>query len=203
MMLIERSTRVAAPIETVWEVVERAEHLPAWLSGVRQAEVVSGVGFGRRQRVQGSDGGALDAEVIAYQRPTLIAWRERSEGAGARAEARTEVYVELAAEGLETTVRLIMVRWPDGPVSGALLRWGMRRVGTDLEGSLARLTGLATVGYPGLGTVDPLVPAVASGRAAVDPALAALNPGLALREADVAARDPEQAARQSGLAAVG
>lgn len=178
MMLIERSTRVAAPIETVWEVVERAEHLPAWLAGVRQAEVVSGVGFGRRQRVQGADGGALDAEVIAYQRPTLIAWRERIEGSGARAEARTEVYVELAAEGTETAVRLIMVRWPDSRVSGALLRWGMRRVGADLEGSLARLTGLATVGYPGLGVLEPrhapAVPVragVERGRAAVDPNL--------------------------------
>lgn len=186
MMLIERSTRVAAPIETVWEVVERAEHLPAWLAGVRQAEVVSGTGFGRRQRVQGPAGGALDAEVIAYQRPTLIAWRERSQGAGARAEARTEVYVELAAEGLETTVRLIMVRWPDGPVSGALLRWGMRRVGGDLEGSLARLTGLATVGYPGLAVLNsrsrltgadrhPAEAGRVSGRAAVEPGLAVVS----------------------------
>jgi uncharacterized protein YndB with AHSA1/START domain len=146
MMLVERSTRVGAPIEVVWEVVRRAEHLPAWLAGVRQAEVLSGEGFGRRQRVHGTGGRALDAEVIAYQPPTLIAWRERAEGAGARAEARTEVYVELAPEGDDTAVRLIVARWPAGRVSGALLRWGMRRVAADLEGSLARLTGLATVG---------------------------------------------------------
>jgi len=194
MMLIERSTRVAAPIETVWQVVERAEHLPAWLAGVRQVEVVSGTGFGRRQRVQAADGGALDAEVIAYQRPTLIAWRERAQGAGARAEARTEIYVELAADGAETTVRLIMVRWPDSRVSGALLRWGMRRVGAELEGSLARLTGLATVGYPSLGLLEPhtpLEPTGAEGRAAayqfgadpgrgpVDRGRATVDPGLA------------------------
>jgi uncharacterized protein YndB with AHSA1/START domain len=146
MMLIERCTRVAAPIEAVWEVVRRAEHLPAWLTGVRQAEVVSGDGVGRRHRVEAADGALLDAEVIAYQEPTLIAWRERAEGAGARSEARTEVYVELTAEDDgDTSVRLIVVRWPAGPVSSALLRWGMRRVGTDLEGSLARLTGLATL----------------------------------------------------------
>ena len=146
MMLIERSAWVAAPIEAVWDLVQRAEHLPGWLAGVRQAEVLSGEGIGRRQRVQAVGGTALDAEVIAYQKPTLIAWRERAEGSGARAEARTEVYVELAPEEDGTSVRLIMVRWPAGPVSGALLRWGMRRVGADLEGSLARLTGLATVG---------------------------------------------------------
>lgn len=146
MMLVERSTRVPAPIDAVWEVVHRAEHLPAWLTGVRQAEVLSGEGVGRRQRVEVADGVALDAEVIAYQEPTLIAWRERVEGSGARAEARTEVFVELTAEtDGDTSVRLVMVRWPAGPVSGALLRWGMRRTGTDLEGSLARLTGLATL----------------------------------------------------------
>ncbi|ROT26845.1 SRPBCC family protein [Micromonospora sp. HM5-17] len=146
MMLIERSARVAAPIEAVWDLVQRAEHLPDWLAGVRQAEVISGEGVGRRQRVHAARR-ALDAEVIAYQEPTLIAWRERAEGAGARAEARTEIYVELSPEEDGTTVRLIMVRWPAGPVSGALLRWGMRRIGADLEGSLARLTGcLAAVG---------------------------------------------------------
>jgi uncharacterized protein YndB with AHSA1/START domain len=145
MMLIERSARVDAPVEVVWDVVQRAEHLPAWLAGVRQAEVISGEGVGRRQRVEAADGAALDAEVIAYQPPTLIAWRERAEGAGARSEARTEVYVELTGEEGGTAIRLIMVRWPAGPVSSALLRWGMRRVGTDLEGSLVRLTGLATL----------------------------------------------------------
>ena len=45
-----------------------------------------------------------------------------------------------------TIVRLIVVRWPAGPVKGALLRLGLRRVGADLEDSLARLTDLAAVG---------------------------------------------------------
>jgi uncharacterized protein YndB with AHSA1/START domain len=154
MMLVERSARVDAPIEAVWEVVQRPEHLPGWLSGVRQAEVLSGEGFGRRQRVRAASGAALDAEVIAYRAPTLIAWRERAEGAGARAEARTEIYVELTPEAESTSVRLIMVRWPDGLVRGALLRWGVRRVGADLEGSLARLTSLATLSSAGLIRAD-------------------------------------------------
>ena len=34
--------------------------------------------------------------MIAYQEPMLIGWRERAKGAGARAEARTEIYVQLA-----------------------------------------------------------------------------------------------------------
>ena len=43
-------------------------------------------------------------------------------------------------------MRLIVVRWPAGPVKAALLRLGLRRVGADLEDSLARLTDLAAVG---------------------------------------------------------
>lgn len=142
MILVERSARVDVPIETVWDVVQRAEQLPEWLAGVRQAEVLSGEGYGRRQRVLVGRGEAGEAEVIAYEEPTLIGWRERAKGAGARAEARTEVYVQLAEDGDATAVRLIVVRWPAGPVRRALLRLGMRRVGSDLEGSLARLSDL-------------------------------------------------------------
>ncbi|MER7892479.1 SRPBCC domain-containing protein [Micromonospora sp. NPDC048909] len=149
MILVERSAHVAAPVEAVWDVVQRAEQLPAWLAGVRAAEVLSGEGFGRRQRVQAGRGAAHEAEVIAFQEPTLIGWRERAKGAGARAEARTEIYVQLTPDDEEeggTVVRLIVVRWPAGPVKAALLRLGLRRVGADLEDSLARLTDLAAVG---------------------------------------------------------
>ncbi|GAB2941927.1 hypothetical protein GCM10027280_33140 [Micromonospora polyrhachis] len=166
MILVERSGRVGVPIESVWEVVQQAEQLPSWLAGVRQAEVLSGEGYGRRQRVQARRGASGEAEVIAYQEPTLIGWRERAKGAGARAEARTEVYVQLAADGDETGVRLIVVRWPAGPVSKALLRLGVRRVGAGLEGSLARLTELlmpAEVGARPAGDPGVLVGATVGG----------------------------------------
>lgn len=144
MILVERNGRVDAPIESVWEVVRRAEQLPEWLAGVQRVEVLAGEGFGQRQRVLTVDGSLLDAEVIAYRAPTLIAWRERADGVGARAEARTETHVELASEADGTTVRLIVVRWPPGPVSSALLRLGARRVGASLDGSLNRLAKLAS-----------------------------------------------------------
>jgi uncharacterized protein YndB with AHSA1/START domain len=144
MILVERSACVRAPIEAVWEVVQRVEQLPAWLAGVQEAEVLSGEGYGRRQRVQVRRGAAVEAEVIAYQAPTLIGWRERAKGAGARAEARTEVYVQLAVEGDATAVRLIVVRWPSSPLGRALVRLGVRRAGSALEGSLARLTELTS-----------------------------------------------------------
>ncbi|HEX5596071.1 MAG TPA: SRPBCC family protein [Micromonosporaceae bacterium] len=143
MILVERTGRVAASVEGVWEVIRRAERLPEWLAGVQRVEVLSGEGFGRQQRILAADGSLLDAEVIAYRAPTLIAWRERSAGMGARAEARTEMHVELSSDGDGTTVRLIVVRWAPGPVSAALLRLGTRRVGSSLEGSLERLAELA------------------------------------------------------------
>ena len=42
MILVERSAHVTAPVEAVWEVVQRAEQLPAWLAGVRATEALSG-----------------------------------------------------------------------------------------------------------------------------------------------------------------
>jgi uncharacterized protein YndB with AHSA1/START domain len=145
MIMVERTGRVDAPIESVWRVVQQPEQLPEWLAGVKQAETLSGEGHGRRQRIRAGDGSILDAEVIAWREPTLIAWRERAEGVGARAEARTETHVELAPDGDGTTVRLIVVRWPPGPITGALLRLGIRRIGAGLEGSITRLGKLATV----------------------------------------------------------
>lgn len=146
MVLVERSGHVDAPIERVWEVVQQADNLPAWLVGVTKAEAVSGAGQGRRQRIHTGDGSILDAEVIAWREPTLIAWRERAEGCGARSEARTETHVELAPDGDGTRVRLVVVRWPPGPISGALLRLGIRRIGAGLERSISRLGELAAVG---------------------------------------------------------
>ncbi|MDG4765003.1 SRPBCC domain-containing protein [Solwaraspora sp. WMMD406] len=143
MILIERSGRVEAPIDTVWAVIRQAELLPEWLAGVRQAEVVPGDGPGRRMRVHTVDGAAADAEVIEFQPPKLIAWRERAAGPGLWAESRTEVQVELTPEGDGTAVRLTVVRWPAGQVSAALLRLGKHRVGADLESSLGRLGELA------------------------------------------------------------
>ncbi|GAB3153214.1 hypothetical protein GCM10027290_45710 [Micromonospora sonneratiae] len=172
MILVERSGRVGVPIEKVWEVVQRAEKLPSWLAGVRQAEVLSGEGYGRRQRVQAGRGASGEAEVIAYQEPKLIGWRERAKGAGARSEARTEVYVQLMADGDATGVRLIVVRWPAGPVSKALLRLGRRRVGAGLEGSLARLGELVAPGGTDVRLDDLLHPAegdeATAGAAATD-----------------------------------
>jgi uncharacterized protein YndB with AHSA1/START domain len=139
MILIERTERVPAPVAAVWDVVRRVEQLAEWLAGVDAAEALSGEGFGRRQRLRTADGSTLEAEVFAYREPTLIAWRERTDGAGGRADARTETRVELAPDGAGTAVRLIVVRCPAGPLTGALLRLGVHRIGAGLEASIARL----------------------------------------------------------------
>ncbi|HEX2771551.1 MAG TPA: SRPBCC family protein [Micromonosporaceae bacterium] len=146
MILVESTGRVAAPIEAVWDVVRRVEHLPSWLAGVDRAEVVSGEGFGRRQLLHTADGGTYDAEVFAYREPTLVAWRERPIRRGARALGWTETHVELAPDGEGTAVRLIVVRWPAGPLTGALVRLGTHRIGTSLDSSITRLADVVGVG---------------------------------------------------------
>lgn len=148
MILMECNGRIDAPIETVWEVVSAAERLPAWHTRVRESEVLSGEGFGRRQRVRRTDGTALDVEVISYSAPTLISWRERAQGSGARAKARTEMHVDLSVDGAGTRVRLTVVRWPVGRWQAALpaLRaWWIRR---ELTRSLASLAEAVAAGHP-------------------------------------------------------
>jgi uncharacterized membrane protein len=147
MILVERSGRVAAAVEAVWDVVRRVEPLPDWMAGVDRADYVSGEGFGRRQLVHTADGSTFDAEVFAYREPTLIAWRERPVRPGARAAGRTETHVELAPDGDSTAVRLIVVRWPAGPLTGALVRLGTHRIAASLERSIGRLAELAAAGW--------------------------------------------------------
>jgi hypothetical protein len=149
MILVERSGRVAAAVEAVWDVVRRVEPLPDWMAGIDRAEFVAGAGFGRRQLLHTADGSTLDAEVFAYREPTLIAWRERPVRPGTRAAGRTETHVELAPDGDGTAVRLIVVRWPAGPLTGALIRLGTHRIAVSLERSIARLAEAAAEGRTG------------------------------------------------------
>jgi uncharacterized membrane protein len=149
MILVERSGRVAAAVEAVWDVVRRVEPLPHWMAGVDRAEIVSGAGFGRRQLLHTADGSTLDAEVFAYREPTLIAWRERPVRSDTWSAGRTETHVELGPDGDGTAVRLIVVRWPAGPLTGALIRLGTHRIAASLERSITRLAEAAAEGQSG------------------------------------------------------
>jgi uncharacterized protein YndB with AHSA1/START domain len=149
VVIIERSGRVLASIEAVWEVVSDVERLSGWFAGVDRAQLVSGGGYGRRQQMSGRWGRRrfeVDADVIAYRPPTLIAWWhvvERLDGRVAPRYARAvEVHVELTPDGEEATaIRLISVRRaPRGPLRPAVLRLVRAHpAGEELERSIAAL----------------------------------------------------------------
>jgi uncharacterized protein YndB with AHSA1/START domain len=149
VIIIERRGRIAAPTEAVWEVVSDVERLPSWFAGVDEARLVSGHGHGRRQRMSGRRGRRrfdVDADVIAYRPPTLIAWWhvvEMLDGRVAPRYARAvEVHVELTPDGAEATaIRLISVRRaPRGPLRPAVLRLVRAHpAGGELERSIAAL----------------------------------------------------------------
>ncbi|HEY3009955.1 MAG TPA: SRPBCC family protein [Micromonosporaceae bacterium] len=149
MIIIERRGRIAAPTESVWEVVSDVRRLSGWFAGVNRAQLISGSGYGRRQRMYGRWGRQrfeLDADVIAYRPPTLIAWWhvvERIEGRVAPRYARAvEVHVELTPDGDDATaIRLISVRRaPRGPLRAALLRLvHPHPAAEELERSIAAL----------------------------------------------------------------
>ena len=99
MILVERSAYVGRR----WKWSGRwssgpSSCRPGW-RGSAQAEVLSGEGSGGGNWSSGRARRGHEAEVIVYQEPTLIGWRERAKGAGARAEARTEIYVQLRRGG--------------------------------------------------------------------------------------------------------
>jgi uncharacterized protein YndB with AHSA1/START domain len=149
VIIIERRGRVSAPTEAVWEVVSNVERLSGWFAGVDQARLISGEGYGRRQHMSGLWGRRrfeVDADVIAYRPPTLIAWWhvvERLDGRIAPRYARAvEVHVELTPDGEEATgIRLISVRRaPRGPLRPAVLRLVRAHpAGEELERSIAAL----------------------------------------------------------------
>jgi uncharacterized protein YndB with AHSA1/START domain len=147
---------VAAPAEQVWEIVRRVEELPYWLAGVRMAEQRGPEGFGRRQRLYGARGGGgvdVEATVIAYREPTLIAWRyaARRIGGGPWQPARPdELHVQLTPEGPRTRVRMYAVRRA-GLVGGLLVRLGFAggwRLRDDLTRSLMALASLTAAPAP-------------------------------------------------------
>ena len=118
MIVIKGAGWVAAPVEDVWEVVRRVEELPSWLAGVRRADARGPQGHGRVQRTYGSRPGSrggvdVEAEVIAYREPTLIAWRNvaRRVGGGAWLPTRPdELHLQLEPEQARTMIRLYAVR---------------------------------------------------------------------------------------------
>ncbi len=147
MIEIVRESRVAAPVEKVWEVVSSADRAPEWFTFAERVEVRSGEGVGQLRTQHGRWGSRVaevDQEITAYEPNRLLAWRhvaERLDGKPApRFAASTELRIELEPDAGTTTIRLRSRQEPASAFKGFVMKlFGTKDVARNLERSLAKL----------------------------------------------------------------
>jgi uncharacterized protein YndB with AHSA1/START domain len=150
MIEVIRERIFPVPPERVWAVVEPVARLPEWFAGLKSAELISGAGVGRRQRVSGHWGRRqfeIEQTVIVYEPPRRLVWRHDRELLNGRPapqiSVRVEFHIELDPTGTGTRVRLSSRQWPDNFLKRFLLRRvAQYRIGGMLDGAMGRLEAL-------------------------------------------------------------
>jgi len=150
MLEITRERTFPAPPERVWAVIEPVARLPEWFAGISFAELISGAGVGRKQRLAGQFGKdrfELEQTVFIYEPPRRLAWRHDRELLGGRPappmSVRVEFYIELEPVAAGTRVRLVSRQWPGSFLKKIILRAiAPRRIGGMMEVALGKLGAL-------------------------------------------------------------
>lgn len=103
----ERDIEIAAPIETVWEVLTRVDDWPDWFSEGESAAITGPVEPGTTLRMKSRDPGTIKARIEQVDEPHLFAWTGRTLGISAihvwrldRSGDGTRVRTEESMEGL-------------------------------------------------------------------------------------------------------
>jgi uncharacterized protein YndB with AHSA1/START domain len=152
MVEFVRSRQIAAPPERIWRYVDDVSHWPEWFTEAERAEVISGEGVGRHQRMYGHARGKateIDSVVVASEAARLLRWHHEAERVDGRPgsvvyvkDATAEVVIQPEGDGSLVTYRLLAE-------PGSLLNTFMLRVmapgpiGKSFELSLDRLAALA------------------------------------------------------------
>jgi uncharacterized protein YndB with AHSA1/START domain len=145
--IVRERTLTAVSVEQVWSLIEPVELLPRWLSMSETAEVLSGQGLGRRQRVHGHWGQhrfQIDQTVTVYEPRHALGWRhdaEHYDGKPApKISAETEFRIEVEAVNGDALVRLRSRHVPGNLLNGIIVRLvAAPRVVRMLDESLNRL----------------------------------------------------------------
>jgi uncharacterized protein YndB with AHSA1/START domain len=151
MVEFVRSRRIAAPRERIWPFVDDVTKWPEWFTEAERAEILSGVGVGRKQRMHGHARGKateIDSVVVASTAPSLLRWHhelERVDGKPGSVvyakDATAEVTIEPDGSGSVVTYRLALE--PGSLVNTFMLRvLAPGPIGKSFETSLERLARL-------------------------------------------------------------
>lgn len=152
MIEFVRSRHVAAPPERIWPFVDDITRWPDWFTEAESAEIVSGIGLGRHQRMSGHARGKateIDSVVTAYEPPNRLRWHHEAERVDGKpgsvvfaTSATAEVTIE--TDGSGSTVTYHLMAEPGSILNTFMLRvLAPRPVGRSFETSLERLAALA------------------------------------------------------------
>lgn len=158
MIEFARSRHIDATPERIWPFVEDVIAWPRWFTEAERAEVLSGSGVGRRQRMYGHARGKateIDSVVTAHESPNRLRWHhevERVDGQPGSVvfarEANAEVTIEPDGVGSLVTYRLLAE--PGSLLNTIVLRvLAPRPIGRSFETSLERLAALVEGSAPG------------------------------------------------------
>jgi uncharacterized protein YndB with AHSA1/START domain len=146
-----RSRRILATPERIWPFVDDVTAWPRWFTEAEGAQIVSGEGLGRQQRMTGHARGKateIDSVVTAYEPPTRLRWHHEAERVDGRPgpvvfarDASAEVTIVPDGDGSVVTYRLLAE--PGSLVNTFLLRvMAPGPIGRSFETSLERLASL-------------------------------------------------------------
>ena len=151
MIEFVRSRRIQAQPERIWLLVDDLTSWPRWFTEAEGAQIVSGEGLGRHQRMSGHARGKateIDSVVTAYEPPHRLRWHHEAERVDGQpgsvvfaVDATAEVTIAPDGDGSVVTYRLLAE--PGSLVNTFLLRvMAPGPIGRSFETSLERLAGL-------------------------------------------------------------
>jgi len=152
MIEFVRSRHIDARPERIWPFVDDVTAWPGWFTEAERAELLSGDGAGRRQRMFGHARGKateIDSVVTAYEPPNRLRWHHEAERVDGRPgsvvfarDATAEVSIQPDGVGSLVTYRLLAE--PGTLLNTFMLRvMAPRPIGRSFETSLERLAALA------------------------------------------------------------
>ena len=151
-----RQRTLPFPPERLWAIIEPVTRLPEWFAGFETAELLSGTGLGRRQRVGGQWGRhrfQIEQTVVAYEPNRRLAWEHDTEMVDSRPAPKisrhTESWIELDPDssGAGTRVRIFSRQTPNNIFARIIIRHvAAKRIGANIQASLSRLEELARRG---------------------------------------------------------
>jgi carbon monoxide dehydrogenase subunit G len=152
MIVFVRSRHIDASPDRIWPFVDDVTEWPRWFTEAERAEVLSGQGPGRRQRMFGHARGKapeIDSIVTVHEPPNWLRWHHEAERVDGQPgsvvfarDASAEVTIQ--ADGVGSLVTYRLLAEPGSLVNTFLLRvMAPRPIGRSFERSLERLAALA------------------------------------------------------------